>query len=208
MPTPKETDAPEQEAPEEEQPSVVENGCEGTGRVEEDNESTPVFENDGPRSSGERTQAVTTRFARKRTGSFRSIRKRLSVQRRSTFGIGDSRPDDEHVNEQSPKVSGGGGGVGGDDEAEKEKAKKKTAFFKRKPKKEKVDRRSSEPLAQIDKVDVRPVKRHSENRIGQGQGKAVACATLRRNSNVTRGPPWPPYLASLGDLKISLQIYI
>ena len=22
------------------------------------------------------------------------------------------------------------------------------------------------------------------------------------------GPPWPPYLASLGDLKISLQIYI
>ena len=136
-----------------------------------------MFESDGRRSTGERTQAVNTRFPRKRTGSFRSIRKRLSVQRRSTFGIGDSRPDDEHSNEQLPKVSGG------DDEAEKEKAKKKTVFFKRKPKKEKVDRRSSEPLGQVDKVDMKPVKRHSENRlhgrerIGQGQGKAVACAS-------------------------------
>ena len=57
---------------------------------EDDAEKSPVFENDGV-SSADRAAPVTTRINRRRAGSLRSIRKRLSVQRRSTIGMGDKR---------------------------------------------------------------------------------------------------------------------
>ena len=57
---------------------------------EDDTEKCPVFENDGA-SSTDRAPTVTTRINRRRAGSLKSIRKRLSVQRRSTIGLGDNR---------------------------------------------------------------------------------------------------------------------
>ena len=84
-----EATTPEEGPETENEPSVV-NGEENTAEPEDDTDKPPVFENDDA-SSADRAAPVTTRINRRRTGSLRSIRKRLSVQRRSTIGVGDNR---------------------------------------------------------------------------------------------------------------------
>ena len=84
-----EASTPEEGPENEDEPSVV-NGEENAVGPEDDGEKSPVFENDGV-SSTDRAPPVATRINRRRTGSLRSIRKRLSVQRRSTIGPGDNR---------------------------------------------------------------------------------------------------------------------
>ena len=84
-----EATTPEEEFETEQRPSAV-NGEDNAAEPDEDNEKSPVFESDGAAST-DRTVPVTTRLNRRRAGSLRSIRKRLSVQRRSTIGLGDNR---------------------------------------------------------------------------------------------------------------------
>jgi hypothetical protein len=84
-----EASTPEEGPETEDEPSVV-NGEENAVEPEDDAEKSPVFENDGV-SSTDRPPPVNTRLSRRRAGSLKSIRKRLSVQRRSTIGLGDNR---------------------------------------------------------------------------------------------------------------------
>lgn len=98
---------PEKEAETEEGPWVV-NGVKDT--VEDDSEKAAVFENDGG-ASADQPAPVTTRINRRRASSLRSIRKRLSVQRRSTIGVGDNRnlsDDNEDVQNEVIIFSGAG----------------------------------------------------------------------------------------------------
>lgn len=98
-----EATSPEEGPEPENEPSVV-NGEENAVEPEDDTDKPPVFENDDA-SSADRAAPVNTRINRRRTGSLRSIRKRLSVQRRSTIGLGDSRNfSDESEDLQTPEV--------------------------------------------------------------------------------------------------------
>ncbi|CAB3980876.1 unconventional myosin-IXa-like [Paramuricea clavata] len=172
-----EPSTPEEAPGTEHEPAVV-NGEENAVEPEDDAEKSPVFENDGV-ASADRAAPVTTRINRRRTGSLRSIRKRLSVQRRSTIGMGDKRENysDESEDPQNEVRDK-------DDDPEKDKDskgsgsgkmnKKRPAFFKRKPKeKEKVGRRPSEPTAPSEKWDTKLVKRSSEDRILHGDRRGL-----------------------------------
>ena len=98
-----EATTPEEGTETEKEPSAV-NGEENAVEPEDDTDKTLVFENDDA-SSADRAAPVTTRINRRRAGSLRSIRKRLSVQRRSTIGVGDNRNfSDESEDLQTPEV--------------------------------------------------------------------------------------------------------
>ena len=79
-----------EEGPETEDEPCVVNGDKNTVEPEDDVDKSPVFENDGL-PSADRQPPVNTRLSRRRAGSLKSIRKRLSVQRRSTIGVGDNK---------------------------------------------------------------------------------------------------------------------
>ena len=184
--SPEETDKLEQESGNDDDLVVI-NGCESVERSEEDSAKSVTFGSDGSLSSTGRTAPVNPRLNRRRTGSLKSIRKRLSVQRRSTIGSGENRSSSDDIDDTSNEQLF----RDREDEPERDKevkesevvnttSKKRTPFFRRKPKaKDKLNRRTSEPAGPTEKFDLRPLKRHSDerltvDRVNLGQGNVMS----------------------------------
>ena len=165
---------------------IVVNGCEVVDKSEESHEKS-VFEHDGSTAS-ERT-VQPHRLNRRRTGSLKSIRKRLSiardVQRRSTIGIGDNRGSPEDVDDTTNDAAVMQDATDAPAEKDKDKgtaagnkAGRKRPFFGRR-RKDKLDRKFSEPIGPSDQTwDSKPVKRNSADRlISLSAGRSFVCFT-------------------------------
>ncbi|XP_046849566.1 unconventional myosin-IXa-like isoform X3 [Xenia sp. Carnegie-2017] len=156
------------------------NGEENDGGHLDNTEST-VFHITDDNSPADRNVPVP-RMTRKRAGSFKNLRKRLSgVQRRSTIGIGEKTSDEPEEIPVEPKQT--------EEDLNKEKflktPRKRGLFSKRKVKeKDKAMRKGSETSQSNERPDNKLIKKHSNDQLSQALDSPRGVRQLKGDSSV------------------------